>query len=442
MDLVCKKTCKKFLCQRHAKLFTIFSVRCYSRNVVVTGIGIVSPLGCGTQRVWERLINGSCGITNLKGEGYERISCKVAAYVPRNEFDEKLYVDRSKSMMSSYALAASDEALKDAKWKPTTEKEQWNTGVSIGVGMVELDYVCETGNNLLVKGPRSVSPHFVPRILLNLPAGEVAMRHHLKGPSHCVSTACATGAHAIGDAMRFIAHGDCDVMVAGATEACISPLGLAGFSQIRALAKSFNEFPEKASRPFDVDREGFVMGEGAAMLVLEEESHALARRANIYSRLAGYGLSGDAENIVLPSEGGSGAKRAMASAIQDSGFRVLDITYINAHATSTPHGDRTEAVAISTLFKNHINNLAVSSSKGAVGHLLGAAGAIEAAFTVLACHHSVLPPTLNLDKLDPNIHLDCVPLQSRSWKTNGLRVALSNSFGFGGTNAALCFTSV
>lgn len=410
------------------------------RNIVVTGIGLVCPLGCKTEQVWSRLNAGSCGVSSVKGDGFTKIPSKVAAYVPKEQMKE-CYFNRSKALVTSYILAAADEALSDANWKPLTEEDQCRTGVSIGTGMVDLQFICQNGRGLEDKGPRAVSPHFVPNILLNMPAGEVSIRHKLKGPNHSVSTACATGAHAIGDAMRMIAHGDCDIMVAGGGDACISPLAFAGFTQIRALSKRCNLEPHKASRPFDVHRDGFVMGEGAAVLVLEEETHAFRRNAKIYSRIAGYGLSSDASSIVAPPLNGDGPKRAMLAAILDSGYAAADIQYVNAHATSTPQGDRAEANAIYQAIPHRVT---VSSTKGAVGHLLGGAGAIEAAFTILSCFSGVIPPTLNLEEPDPQIPLDSIDLSADStrWSTIGTRVALSNSFGFGGTNASLVFASV
>lgn len=410
----------------------------YSRNVVVTGIGITSPLGCKTDEVWSRLIQGHCAVSSVEGEVFKKLPSRVAAYVPRDQVDEK-YFNRTRPVVTSYVLAAADNALNDARWSPETERDQCNTGVSIGIGMTDMELIYQSWLGLEARGPRVVSPHFVPRILTNLPAGEVSIRRQLKGPNHAVSTACATGAHAIGDAMRMIAHGDCDVMVAGGADACITPLGFAGFTQIRALSKKFNDNPEKASRPFDIERDGFVMGEGAAVLVLEEETHAHLRGAQVYARIAGYGLSCDASNIVAPPISGDGPRRAMLNSVQDSGISVSDVQYINAHATSTPQGDIAEANAITSAFHHSV---AVSSTKGAVGHLLGGAGAIEAAFTVLSCFHGVIPPTVNLSNLDPEIKLDCVGDESRRWTSRGPRVAISNSFGFGGTNAALVFASV
>ncbi|CAG9585203.1 unnamed protein product [Danaus chrysippus] len=413
------------------------------RRVVVTGLGIVSPLGTNTLKSWQNLLKGHSGIVALKDEEYLKLPSQIAGIIP-NEDNPALTKMMSKSNLklmapaTCLALFATEEALNDAKWTPQSQADMESTGVTLGMGMIDLKDVCDT-NNALQSGYNKVSPFFVPRILPNMAAGHISIKYGFRGPNHAVSTACATGAHSIGDAFRFIRNGDADVMVSGGAEACISPLAIAGFCRLRALSTSFNDKPTMASRPFDKNRDGFVMGEGAAVLVLEEYKHALKRNAKIYAEILGYGLSGDAAHITTPRVDGSGAILSMNRALQDSNINYKEISYINAHATSTPVGDGIESTAIKTLFKENAKDILISSTKGAHGHLLGAAGNLEAAFTVLAISEGVVPPTLNLD--NPLDDLNYVAKVPQKW-TKDRRIALKNSFGFGGTNATLCISSV
>ncbi|XP_068081934.1 3-oxoacyl-[acyl-carrier-protein] synthase, mitochondrial [Anabrus simplex] len=417
------------------------------RRVVVTGMGVVSPLGRGLEYCWEKLIRGESGISSLPFDHYGKLPCQIAALVPRGKGVGQLdicehfsnYELRTMAPATRYALIAAQEALADAQWLPDNEHSKEKTGVTVGMGMIDLQDVSET-NQALTQGYNRVSPYFVPRILPNMAAGHISIKYGFRGPNHCVSTACATGAHAIGDAFRFIQRADADVIICGAAEACISPLSIAAFCRLRALCTTFNDKPEAASRPFDRDRAGFVMGEGGALLVLEELNHAKSRNAKIYAEILGYGLSGDAAHLTSPSEDGTGAILAMTRCLKEADINPRDVGYVNAHATSTPVGDVIESRAIGKLFGEFASNVAVSSTKGAHGHLLGAAGSLEAVFTVMACYSSLIPPTINLENLSEGMDLNYVPNKMQEWKTSTpvRRIALKNAFGFGGTNACLC----
>ncbi|XP_013785596.1 3-oxoacyl-[acyl-carrier-protein] synthase, mitochondrial-like [Limulus polyphemus] len=419
-------------------------------RVVITGLGIACPLGVGVHYVWDRLLQGDCGITAICDSSYDDIPCKLAGYVPRGtelgqlDFNKEFLKSDLKtlSLASCYGLIAAKEALQDAKWNPSSENEQQETGVAVGMGMVDVSDIILTGKTLEDRGYRYVSPYFVPRILVNMVAGQISIRHKLQGPVHAVSTACTTGLHAIGDAFNFIQRGDASVMVCGGSEAVISPLAVAAFARMRALSTNYNDNPSKASRPFDKKREGFVMSEGAGILILESLEHAEKRDAKIYAEVLGYGLSGDAHHITAPREDGKGAFLCMKSTLRDAELEPSAVQYINAHATSTPLGDAAEVRAIKQLFGNHAKTLAISSTKGAIGHMLGAAGSVEAIFTVLACWSGDIPPTINFEETEEDLNF--VPVRSQKWPYLGQgerRVALTNSFGFGGTNASLVIGS-
>ncbi|MEX1251607.1 MAG: beta-ketoacyl-ACP synthase II [Hyphomonas sp.] len=424
------------------------------RRVVITGIGIVSPLAMGREATWERLIAGKSGAGPIDNFDASDLPCKIAFQVPytsgrgggagdAHAFDPEKYMSAKEQRRTDefvvYAMAAADEALEDASWKPETEEEQERTGVLIGSGIGGLETIYETSIILHEQGPRKVSPFFIPASLINLASGQVSIRHGLKGPNHSVVTACATGAHAIGDSARLIKYGDADIMVAGGAEAVIGRLGIAGFCAAKAMSTNFNDTPQKASRPYDKDRDGFVMGEGAAVLVLEEYEHAKKRGAKIYAEVIGYGLTGDAYHITAPAEGAEGGYRAMKMALKNSGIDPTEIDYVNAHGTSTPKGDEGEAGAVERAFGDHAKNLSMSSTKSAVGHLLGAAGAIEAAFCALAIRDQIMPPTLNLDNPSFETVIDLIPHKAKKGR---VRAAMSNSFGFGGTNASLILREV
>jgi 3-oxoacyl-[acyl-carrier-protein] synthase II len=415
------------------------------RRVVVTGLGLVTPLASGIEQTWKRLLAGESGIKRIEKFDVSDIPSKIAGQVPRGDggngsFNPDQWMEpkeqRKVDDFIIFAMGAAAQALNDANWHPREYDDQITSGVLIGSGIGGVEGIAETALLLRDRGPRRVSPFFIPGRLINLASGYVSIAHSLKGPNHAVVTACSTGAHAIGDAGRLIALGDADVMVAGGTESPINRISLAGFAACRALSTGFNDTPERASRPYDRDRDGFVMGEGAGAVVLEEYEHAQRRGARIYGELIGYGMSGDAHHITAPAEDGDGAFRCMSAAIRRAGVSPADIDYINAHGTSTPLGDEIELKAVERLVGNAPANIAMSSTKSSIGHLLGAAGAVEAIFCLLAMRDGVVPPTLNLDNPSVATTIDLVPHTARQRSVN---IVLSNSFGFGGTNASLIF---
>jgi 3-oxoacyl-[acyl-carrier-protein] synthase II len=413
------------------------------RRVVVTGLGMVSPLGCGVDVTWKRILNSESGARRIDSFEVSDLPSKIACLVPRGDgsdgtFNADQWMEpkdqRKVDDFIIFAMAAARQALDDADWHPATEEDRCATGTMIGSGIGGLSGIADTAVLLKERGPRKVSPFFIPGRLINLASGYVSIEFGLKGPNHAVVTACSTGAHAIGDASRLIALGDADVMVAGGSESPICRIGMAGFCAARALSTGFNETPEKASRPYDKDRDGFVMGEGAGVLVLEEYEHAKARGARIYAEVTGYGLSGDAYHITSPSPDGDGGYRSMAAALKRAGITTSDIDYINAHGTSTQVGDEIELGAVERLLGNAASKVSMSSTKSSTGHLLGAAGAIEAIFSILAIRDNIAPPTINLENPSVQTAIDLVPQVPRKREIN---VALSNSFGFGGTNASV-----
>ncbi|WP_188850109.1 beta-ketoacyl-ACP synthase II [Aureimonas glaciei] len=415
------------------------------RRVVITGVGMISPLGTGAGITWKRLLNGESAARRVDSFEVSDLPCQIACEIPKGDgtdgsFNPDQWMEpkeqRKVDDFIIYAVAAAAEALDDANWHPETYEDQIASGVLIGSGIGGLQAIERTSLTLDEKGPRRISPFFIPGSLINLAAGQVSIRNGLKGPNSSIVTACSTGAHAIGDAARLIAFGDADVMVAGGTESPVSRLSLAGFAACKALSTSFNDDPTKASRPYDRDRDGFVMGEGAGIVVLEELEHARARGAKIYAEVIGYGMSGDAYHITAPAPDGDGAYRCMSAALKRAGITAADIDYINAHGTSTPMGDEIELRAIERLLGDAADGMLMSSTKSAIGHLLGAAGSVEAIFCVLAIRDNIAPPTLNLDNPSVATKIDLVPHTKREHRID---VALSNSFGFGGTNASLVF---
>ena len=415
------------------------------RRVVVTGMGMLTPLGCGVETTWARLLKGESGAKKIDRFDVSDIACQIACSIPRGDGSDGTYnpdqwmapkEQRKVDEFIVYAMCAARQALDHAGWKPESYEDQTNTGVLIGSGIGGIEGIADMAVTLHEKGPRRVSPFFIPGRIINLASGFVSIEFGLKGPNHAVVTACSTGAHAIGDAARMVALGDADVMVAGGTESPVNRMALAGFAALRALSTNFNDDPKRASRPYDKARDGFVMGEGAGAVVLEELEHAKARGATIHAELVGYGLSGDAYHITAPSPDGDGAFRCMSMALKRAGIAPGDIDYINAHGTSTPLGDEIELGAVQRLVGNAAGKISMSSTKSCVGHLLGAAGAVEAIFSILAIRDRVAPPTINLDNPSVETPIDLVPHQARQ---RDIDVALSNSFGFGGTNASLIF---
>ncbi|HQT75687.1 MAG TPA: beta-ketoacyl-ACP synthase II [Rhodopila sp.] len=415
------------------------------RRVVVTGMGIACPLGVGVEHVWRRLINAESGIGAIQAFDTKDLPCKVAGEVPAGtkatgglDISEWVPVKDQKKMdrFIHLAMVAGSQAVEDSGWVPETEDDRCATGVMIGSGIGGLETVYQASILVYQGKARRLSPFFIPSALGNLASGHLSIRFGFKGPNHSVVTACATGVHAIGDASRLIALGDADVMVAGGSEATVCELGIAGFCASRALSTGFNDRPSQASRPWDKDRDGFVMSEGAGCVVLEEYEHAKRRGAKIYAEVSGYGMSGDAYHITAPAEGHDGAFRSMRAAMKNGGIRLEDIQYINAHGTSTPLGDDLELEAVERLFGEHARNLAMSSTKSATGHLLGAAGAVEAIFSILAIRDGVAPPTLNLEHPSRESVIDRV---AKTAQERRIKIALSNSFGFGGTNASVIF---
>jgi len=405
-------------------------------------MGLVSPLGVGAEHSWKQLLAGKSGARRIDQFEVDDLPCKIANMIPREgegAFDPDAFLEpreqRKVGDYIIYGIAAADMAIADSGWEPKTADEQNRTGVLIGSGIGGIEGIAENAKILEEKGPRRISPFFIPGNIINLVSGQVSIRHGLKGPNHAVVTACSTGAHAIGDASRLIMFGDAEVMLAGGTESPITRLSMAGFAACKALSTRFNDTPEKASRPYDIDRDGFVMGEGAGVLVLEELEHAKARGAKIYAEIVGYGLSGDAYHITAPSEDGDGAYRCMSAALRNAGLDASDIDYINAHGTSTM-ADTIELAAVERLVGNAASKIAMSSTKSSIGHLLGAAGAAEAIFSILAIRHNIAPATINLDNPAAETAIDLVPNTPRERRID---VALSNSFGFGGTNASLVF---
>jgi len=425
------------------------------RRVVITGMGLVTPLANGREATWKKLIAGESGLGLIDIFDTSDLACKIAGQVPwvsgrgggsaddPDSFNPDVVMSAKEQRRVDefilYGVAAADEAIADSGWKPETYEDKCATGVLLGSGIGGLATIAATAVELHLKGPRKISPFFIPSALINLASGQISIKYGFKGPNHAVVTACATGAHAIGDSVRLIQYGDADVMVAGGCEASVCRIGVAGFIACRAMSTSFNETPSKGSRPYDKDRDGFVMGEGAGVVVLEEYEHAKARGAKIYAEVVGYGLTGDAFHITTPDETGDGGERAMRTALKRSGLDASEIDYVNAHGTSTPAGDEIEVRAVERVLGASAARTHLSSTKSAIGHLLGAAGSVEAIFCVLAIRDGIVPPTLNLDNPSFETPINLTPHKAVKKE---IRAALSNSFGFGGTNAALVLKRV
>ncbi len=422
------------------------------RRVVVTGMGMVTPLGVGVKRNWDSITAGKSGLRIIDEFDLTDMASHVAGIVPKTNdenpadgaFNVNLFVpikeQKKIDRFIEFGMAAAQEAIEDSGWKPESEEDRCRTGVLIGSGIGGLGTMYEASKTLLERGPKRMSPFCIPAMLINLASGHVSIKYGFKGPNHSVVTACATGTHAIGDSARMIMLGDADVMVAGGAEAAVTPLGVGGFAAARALSTGYNDRPTEASRPFDEGRDGFVIAEGAGVVILEEYEHAKKRGAKIYAEVIGYGMSGDAYHITSPPEGGDGGFRAMSAALKSAGINASDVDYINAHGTSTPVGDGIECTAIKRLFEKSLDKLSMSSTKSAIGHLLGAAGAVEAIYSMKAIQTGVLPPTLNLENVsEPCKGIDLVPKVAKDKK---VKIALSNSFGFGGTNASVIMRAV
>lgn len=406
-------------------------------------MGLLSPLACGVEETWARLLDGKSGAGTIRHFDASHLPCTIACEIPLGDGSdgtwnpdqwvpakERRKIDR----FITYALTAAEQAVTDADWKPEDEESLTRTGVLIGSGIGGVESIADAAITLKEKGPRRISPFFIPGALINLCSGQVSIKYGFKGPNHSVVTACSTGAHAIGDAARLIKHGDADVMIAGGSESPVCEIGVAGFTACKALSTNFNDTPERASRPYDKDRDGFVMGEGAGIVVLEEYEHAKARGAKIYAEVLGYGLSGDAYHITSPAPDGDGGYRSMSAALKNAGLSAGDLDYVNAHGTSTPLGDEIELGAVARLLGSHAGDVTMSSTKSAIGHLLGAAGSVEAIFCALALRDQIAPPTLNLE--NPSVETP-IDLAAEGPVKREIKVALSNSFGFGGTNASL-----